>query len=119
MQSEENAKQNMNRSRPGATRYANSSDAEGSISVADYLIKPYIPYVWRYFLDFLQRESNADEFWTKPLPPTPQERKATVEIAAAHANTIIVFIVCDSGRYHHVEFAGRNRFTRFRFPQAE
>jgi len=51
---------------PGAEAEPKKSLESGrgqlSVSVADDGIKPYIPYVWGYFLDFLAGESNPDEF---------------------------------------------------------
>jgi len=60
LQSSEKTKKKVILLTSGATRSANFGNTETLTGVADYLVKPYIPYVWRYFLDFLLHKRNTD-----------------------------------------------------------
>ena len=66
-----------------------------AILIANYPIKPYIPRIWRNFLDFLTLKRNAEQFRSNPVFAVSQKRKATIVIAAAHADAMSVFIECD------------------------
>ncbi len=82
-------------------------------------IKPYIPRIWAYFLDFLAIESNTRKLRPKPLSFAAKKAKATVEIATAHSNSIQVFIEYDQRSHDDIESFWRNDSTGNRLPYAE
>ena len=82
-------------------------------------IKPYIPRIWAYFLDFLALERNSGKFWTKPLSLVLQKGKTTVEVATAHADSVHVFIKCDQWSNDDIELFWGNFNTRIRFPNTK
>jgi len=42
------------------------------LPVGDYAIKPYIPSIWRNFLDFLTMKCDTKQLWSYPVCPVPQ-----------------------------------------------
>ena len=83
------------------------------------VIKPYIPWIWAYFLDFLAFESEAGKFWTMPLAAVLQKRKTAVEIATAHADSVHFCIECDHRSNDNIELFWGNFDTGSRFPNTE
>ena len=75
------------------------------ITVANYTIKPYIPRIWRNFLDFLAFERNADQLRSNPVFSVPQKRKAPIEIATAHADAMSFLVERDGRRNDKIEFS--------------
>jgi len=84
--------------------------------IANYAIKPYIPRIWRNFLDFLTLKRNADEFRTNPVFAMPQKGKTPIEIATAHADPMSVFIERDRRCNDQVEFSRRYQDPANGFP---
>ena len=77
--------------------------------------KRYVPRVWGDFSDLLAGKSGADEFWVKPGVAMTKKRKSPVEIAAAHANAMIVAVESDDGRNDGIEHPGGYDVTIHRF----
>ena len=73
LKSLEKTKKKTSLLKPGVIRSAILGNSKGLFGVAKYLVKPYIPYIWRYFLDFLTSERHADEFRAQPLFPISQK----------------------------------------------
>jgi hypothetical protein len=78
------------------------------LRIADHAIKPYIPRIWRNFLDCLTLKRDADKFRVYPVLAISQKRKAAVKIAAAHTDAVVVFIERNSRRNNNVKFLRRD-----------
>ena len=86
---------------------------------SDHAIKPYIPRIWAYFLDFLAFKGDADEFRTNPLLAMSQERKTPIVIRTAHADSI-AFVVKNNGwRDDHIELVRVDQEATRGLPDAE
>ena len=90
-----------------------------SVGLADNAGKPYIPTIWRYFLDFLAIECKPDELWSQPGSPASQKRKMTIEVAAAHADTIACIIKSNERCNNDIEVGRIDLEFRFWFPNSE
>ena len=90
-----------------------------SVGLADNVGKPYIPRIWRYFLDFLTIECKPDELWPQPGMSASQECKRAIEVAAAHADTIACIIECDERCNYDIEVGRVDLQFRFRFQNSE
>ena len=82
-----------------------SGAQDASVSVGKNRIKPYIPRIWPYFLNFLASEGNADQFRSKPQLPVLKVREATIEISSAHTDPVVVFVESDCRRNRNVQVA--------------
>jgi hypothetical protein len=81
--------------------------------VGDYAINPYIPRLWHDFLDFLALKRNANQFRTNPVSPVSQERKAPIEIAATHADSMATLVKRNGRCDDEVEFSrGKQKAVR-------
>lgn len=89
-----------------------------SVCFVDKAKNPYIPRAWRNLFHSLAREGNADELGMKEVFSMLQKRKRTVEIAAAHAESIALVIERDDRRNDQVEFPRRDHFALPGFFQA-
>lgn len=78
-------------------------------------IKPYIPCIWRYSLDFLTSEGNAKELRFQPLISVSEERKTPVVVAATHTNSMIEIVESDSWSDDQLQCTGSNSVARNRF----
>lgn len=84
-----------------------------------YLIKWYVPRVWRNFLDFLTVERNAEQLWAQPSLPVFQKGKCAVEITTAHADAMTVHVEGDNRRNDKITQARGNTLARNWLPYAE
>ena len=73
--------------------------------VAKHSIKPYIPSIWRYFLDSLALERYANQFGTQPVFPVPEVGKAAIEVSSAHADPVVIVVEGHCRRNGNVEFS--------------
>ena len=78
------------------------------ITFGENTIKPYIPRICPYFLDFLAFERKAGKFRMHPAFLVAQKGKTTVEITTTHSNSIAIFVKSDNRSYDNIEFFRRN-----------
>jgi len=81
-----------------------------SRGLAENAIKPYIPRLWRDFLDFLALERKADKLWSQPTLSPLKERKRPIEVTAAHADSIALFIECNDRCHDDINVCGTDNF---------
>ncbi len=82
-------------------------------------IKPYIPSIWRNFLDFLAVKRNAEEFGPQPVCSMTQECKTAIEIPCAHTDTMVVFVESNGRRNNKIEFLRPDKQTARWLPDAQ
>ena len=87
--------------------------------LGDNPIKPYIPSIWRNFLDFLAAECNADKLRSKPVFSVSQKRETAIEEAGAHADAMTVIVEGDRRCDDEIEIFGCNDSPARRLPDAE
>lgn len=90
-----------------------------SARFAECAVKPYIPRICRYFLDFLAIKREPDQLRTQPFSFATEKRKRSVVIAAAHTDAIKVSVNCDAWSDDDVEFGGIDFVAVHGFEEAE
>jgi len=58
----------------------------------DYSIKPYVPRVWRNFLNCLAIKCRANQLRAQPVTPVLQKRKTAIVIPATHSNLMVLIV---------------------------
>lgn len=94
-------------------------DKYSLILIAYYAIKPYIPRIWRNFLDFLTLKRYADQLRTKPVSAMPEKRETAVVITATHADSVSITVECDGRCNGDVEFLWRDQKAPSWLPNTE
>ncbi len=82
-------------------------------------IKLYIPRVWSNFLDFLAIERKPDQFRFVPKTSVSQERETSIEISAAHSDSMAIIIKSNDGCKNNVDSFRCNKRTRNGFPYSK
>ena len=82
----------------------------------NYAIKPYIPRVWRYFLDFLTVERNAEQFRLQPMLTMSQERETAIVVTPTHSDSMPLVVERDEWRDDKIQVARSDRCTCHRLP---
>jgi hypothetical protein len=92
---------------------------ERLVAFCDYAIKPYIPRIWRYFLDFLAFEGHANELWSEPVRTMSQVRKTSIVVSASHPDSIALAVENDGRRNDNMKLSRVNQEAPRRFPDTE
>jgi len=73
-----------------------------------YSIKPYVPRVWRNFLDFLAIKCRANQLRAQPVTPVLQKRKTAIVLPATYSNSIVLIVIGNNRRDDEINRACRN-----------
>ena len=85
---------------------------------SDDSIKWYIPRIWLNFLNLLTVESETHELRFEPVFLVTQKCETTIEVCAAHANSMPMFVECDDRCDYQIDVLRCNLCARIRLPQA-
>ncbi len=94
-------------------------DGKGLTKLRNYPIKPYIPRIWRDFLDLLALERHANKFRSQPAPTISQVGKTAIVVSASHADAIALIIESDRRRNDNIEAPGIDHEAANGFPNTE
>ena len=86
---------------------------------AEDAIKPYIPRIWDYFLDFLAIKCEAYQLRTNPDVSCPEESERSIKVSAAHADTVSILVECNEGSDYRIEFRNIDEGAVRWLPQSE
>lgn len=85
----------------------------------DNSIKPYIPRVWRYFLDFLAVKCSAEQFRSQPVLTMLKKRETAIIVTAAHSNSMPLVVECDERSHNEIQVARFDRRACHRLPDSK